>query len=155
MTLRTWSQTQDDSFKNFANEAVDGNALELAVAGKGNEALHGGKNSERKPPGLAGDDLAGSLALGEDRCGVPKSFLADVQQFARCPGPVFGLEHQPEQSRMLQGEADKRMTHFRQTLLEIVPTVFGRTTQGHLKPLESAQCQGVQKCLLIGEVASG
>ena len=95
---RTRTQAQNKAFDNLADQAVQGNALELAVGGKGDQTLHGGENDEREPPGITGNYLAGALAFCESSSCVSEGFFAGLQQLTRGTGPVFCLEHQSEQS---------------------------------------------------------
>ncbi len=70
------------------------------------QAQQGREECKRESPGIAGDDLAGRLGFREDGMGAGKRPFARLEQLARRLGPELGLEHQVEQRRMLQGEAN-------------------------------------------------
>lgn len=150
----TRTQAEDEAFDDFDDEAVEGDAFEFAVGGEGDEALHGGEDDEGESPGIAGDDFAGGLAFRESSSGVAERFFAGLEQFTRRAGAVFGLEHQPEQSRVLQGEADKGAGKLGQTRLEIESALLGGAAQGQVEPLKAAQGERVQQRLLVGKVAA-
>ena len=67
---------------------------------------------------------------------------------------MLGFEHQAEQGRVLQGEADIGAGQLGQAAFEIGPSCSGGAAQGFVKSFEATQGQGIEQCLLVGEVTA-
>ena len=116
--------------------------------------MEGGDGNEGKARGVAGDDFAVGLAFRESGVSVAEGFIAKLQDFAGGAGPVFGLEHEGEQGRMLEREGDVGLAEFDQARLEGVGAVFGGAAQRSLEAFEAGEGQCVKEGLLVGEVAA-
>jgi len=87
--------------------------------------------------------------------GVSKRFFTRLDQLARRIGPVLGFEHQVKQGRVLESETDIGTRQLGEAGLEILAALPSGSTQCFIEALEATQGQGIEKRLLVSEVATG
>ncbi len=134
------------------HEAVERGVVEHARIGDGRQPLDGGPRDGGDRVGVAGDDRARGLAVGDERQRGRERGVGGRAQAVRGARAVLAREHQLEQRRVLGGEGDVGVGERAQAGFEGGAGLGEGDAQVAAEALEAVLGERVEQRLLVREV---